>query len=50
MGELQDSEGKASDISTKGHRGNGDYDIRLNEKTELEYVMKLISQSYEKNR
>jgi predicted transport protein len=47
-GELDDPKGICRDISTIGHYGNGDYDLRINENTDLDYVMFLIKQSYKK--
>jgi predicted transport protein len=47
-GELDDPKNLCRDITTIGHYGNGDYDIRINEDTDLDYVMFLINQSYKK--
>ena len=47
-GELDDPKGLCRDITSIGHYGNGDYDLRINEKTDLDYVMFLIGQSYKK--
>ena len=47
-GELDDPKNLCRDITTIGHYGNGDYDIRINENTDLDYVMFLINQSYKK--
>jgi predicted transport protein len=47
-GELDDPKGLCRDITSIGHYGNGDYDLRINEKSDLDYVMFLISQSYKK--
>jgi len=49
-GELNDPMGKARDVSKIGHWGNGDYEIRVDTDTDLDYVMYLIKQSYERNR
>jgi len=49
-GELNDPMSKARDVSTIGHWGNGDYEIRVDTDTDLDYVMYLIKQSYERNR
>lgn len=49
-GELNDPMGKARDVSTIGHWGNGDYEISVDTGTDLDYVMYLIKQSYEKNK
>jgi len=48
-GTLKDPEGLATDVSTTGHWGNGDYCIRISDKSQIEYTMKLIKQSYENN-
>lgn len=50
IGELQDPENKARDVSNTGHHGNGDYDIMIKENGEMDYLMRLILQSYSKNR
>lgn len=47
-GELDDPKGLCRDVTSIGHYGNGDYDLRINEKTDLDYVMFLINQSYKK--
>ena len=47
-GELDDPKGLCRDISLIGHYGNGDYDLKINEKTDLDYVIFLINQSYKK--
>jgi len=38
-GELNDPMSKARDVSTIGHWGNGDYEIRVDTDTDLDYVM-----------
>lgn len=48
-GTLKDPEGLAMDVSSTGHWGNGDYCIRISDKSQLEYTMMLIKQSYESN-
>ena len=47
-GELDDPKGLCRDITSIGHYGNGDYDLKINENTDLDYVMFLINQSYKK--
>ena len=47
-GELDDPKNLCRDITSIGHYGNGDYDLRINENTDLDYVMFLINQSYKK--
>ena len=49
-GYLKDHKKITSDVSNKGHWGNGDYLIQLNENTDLDYIMSLIKQSYEYNK
>jgi predicted transport protein len=48
-GTLKDSRGLAEDVSNKGHWGNGDYVVKLRSKSDLEYVLHLIRQSYDVN-
>jgi predicted transport protein len=47
-GELDDPKGLCRDITLIGHYGNGDFDLKINEKTDLDYVIFLINQSYKK--
>lgn len=47
-GELNDPLGLTEDISSKGHWGSGDYRITIKQEDELEYVISLIKQSYNK--
>ena len=47
-GELDDPKGISRDVSSIGHYGNGDYDLRIYPDTDLDYVMFLINQSYKK--
>lgn len=52
-GTLEDSRGIAEDLATPvkvGHWGNGDYRVDVNPKTDLDYLMELIAQSYNFNR
>ncbi len=46
--ELDDPKNICRDVSKIGHYGNGDYDLRVDENTDLDYVMFLINQSYKK--
>lgn len=39
----------ALDVSNRGHHGNGDYEINLKPEDDLDYLMTLIKQSYQKN-
>lgn len=49
MGELNDSQGLARNVSQIGHHGNGDYELIVTPDTDLDYVMTLIKQSWMKN-
>lgn len=44
-GELDDPKQLAKDISKIGHWGNGDYQIQVENDTDLEYIMSLIKQA-----
>jgi len=44
-GELDDPKGIAKDVSTTGHWGNGDYEIKISDDENLEYILSLIKQS-----
>ncbi len=44
IGTLKDANGLAKDVSKIGHLGNGDYEIKVSDDTELEYIMSLIKQ------
>ena len=46
-GSLNDPDNKCTRYEGKGHWGNGDYNILVNQDTDLDYVMFLIRQSYE---
>jgi len=45
-GELDDPMNISRDVSNVGHYGNGDYEIRVNKDSDLDYLMVLIKQSY----
>jgi len=47
-GELKDVLGKCKDQSDKQHWGSGDYIIWIDQEGDLDYVMSLIKQSYDK--
>ncbi len=47
-GQLDDPKKICRDVTGIGHYGNGDYDLRINEKTDLDYIMFLINQAYKK--
>lgn len=44
IGTLDDPKGLAKDVSNIGHRGNGDYQIQIENDKDLEYIMSLIKQ------
>ena len=49
-GELDDPKGMTRDVSELGHYGNGDYELKIYpEKTDLDYVIFLVKQSYIKH-
>ena len=43
-GTLDDPKGLVKDVSNIGHRGNGDYQIQIENDKDLEYIMSLIKQ------
>ena len=45
-GELDDPMNISRDVSKVGHYGNGDYEVRVNKDSDLDYLMILIKQSY----
>lgn len=47
-GELDDPLNKTEDVSEKGHWGNGDYKVVIKQDGDLEYIISLIKQSYNK--
>jgi predicted transport protein len=44
IGALDDPKGLAKDVSNIGHRGNGDFQIQIENDNNLEYIMSLIKQ------
>lgn len=50
IGELDDPKKLTRDVSTTGHWGNGDYEIRISSDENLEYILSLIKQSINKNK
>lgn len=48
-GELDDPRKISDDCSSRGHWGNGDYEVRIKPGDDLDYLMTLIKQSYKKN-
>ena len=47
-GELQDIKKITKDVSSTGHWGNGDYEIQTGDTNNLEYIVSLIKESYNK--
>jgi len=47
-GSLDDPKGLARDVSSIGHWGNGDYEIKVSDDSNLEYILSLARQSYRK--
>lgn len=45
IGKLDDPKGLAKDVSNIGHRGNGDYQVQVENDNDLEYIMSLIKQA-----
>jgi predicted transport protein len=45
-GKLDDPKGLSRDISSIGHYGNGDYEVKVFPDTDIDYVMFLINQSF----
>ena len=43
-GMLDDPKGIAIDVSSTGHYGTGDYELRIDSDADLEYIMSLIKQ------
>jgi predicted transport protein len=48
-GILVDPKKLARDVSDIGHHGNGDYEINVKDNSNLDYILSLIKQSYDKN-
>lgn len=44
IGTLYDPKGLVKDVSNIGHRGNGDYQIQIENDKDIEYIMSLIKQ------
>lgn len=49
-GELKDANNFMEDCSTVGHHGNGDYKCNLKNDENIDYLMSLIKQSWNKNK
>lgn len=50
IGELDDPKKITRDVSSIGHYGNGDYELKLEDDADLDYVISLIKQSLRINR
>ena len=50
MGELDDPQNLTKNVEHKGSWGNGDYQFLFEEEDQLDYLMNLIMQSYDKHR
>ena len=46
-GKIDDSKNLCRDVSNIGHWGNGDYELRVTDNKDFEYILSLIRQSYE---
>jgi len=47
-GQLDDPKNLAQDVSNIGHWGNGDYQIQVEDDSDLEYIMSLVKQAIQK--
>ena len=45
FGELDDPKHLARNVAEVGHLGNGDYEVRVHDSKDLEYIMSLIKQT-----
>lgn len=45
-GSIEDAKGAARDVSEIGHHGNGDYELSIDSDVDIEYIVSLIRQSY----
>ena len=50
IGELKDNQNIARDVSTVGKWGNGDYQVKMNDSENIDYIVSLINQSLKKNK
>jgi len=48
-GKLNDPQNVTRDVSNVGHWGNGDYEVKVKDSTDMGYILSLIRQSYENN-
>ncbi len=49
-GELNDPEKLTRDVSRTGHWGNGDYELKIKNDEQLEYILSLLKQSWQQHR
>lgn len=49
-GELDDPKKLSKDVSEIGHWGNGDYELKLTNDEDIDYIMSLVKQSWKKNK
>lgn len=49
-GTIADPDGKAIDVSEVGHHGNGDYAVDVADSAEIEYLMSLVRQSFDRQK
>lgn len=49
-GELEDPKKLTRDVSNIGHWGNGDYELKIENDEDLEYIISLVKQSLRKNK
>lgn len=47
-GELDDPQSLCEDVSDKGHYGNGDYMLKVELNSDIDYIMLLVKQSFKK--
>ncbi len=50
FGELSDSNNMSRNVANIGHYGNGDYEVVITKKEQIEPLMELVKQSYQKNK
>jgi predicted transport protein len=44
FGSINDAKGLARNVANSGHWSNGDYEIRVTNDSELEYILSLVKQ------
>lgn len=49
-GELEDPKGLTRDVSNIGHHGNGDYELQISSDENIDNILSLIKQAYDKKR